>query len=148
MSLLLSLGVNETLAIQLGIFLTVFVVLKYVLFGPYFKAFNQRAEATVGQADLAERYIAETKALEEEFASKAQVANERFRGIYDEARSQAMKEYDTLVSGARNQAKTLIDDTRTKVAREMETAKGQLAKEIPEVAKIISQKLIGKDATP
>src|SRR5262245_8514189 len=71
MSLLASLGVNETLVIQLGIFLAVYMVLKYVLFTPYFKAFNQRAESTVGQADLAERYIAETKALEDEFANKA-----------------------------------------------------------------------------
>jgi F0F1-type ATP synthase membrane subunit b/b' len=146
MSLLLSLGVNATLAIQLGIFLTVFVVLKYVLFGPYFKAFNQRAESTVGQADLAEKFIAETKALEEEFASKAQVANERFRAIYDESRGQAVKEYENLVSGSRIKAKALVDEARTQVAREMETAKGQLAKEIPEVAKIINQKMIGKDA--
>jgi F-type H+-transporting ATPase subunit b len=148
MSLLLSLGVNATLAIQLGIFLTVFVVLKYVLFGPYFKAFNQRTESTVGQADLAERFIAETKALEDEFQIKAQAANERFRSIYDEARGQAMKEYDNMVSGARTKAKSLVDEARTKVSREMEGAKTQLTKDIPEVAKIINQKLLGKDATP
>lgn len=148
MSLLFSLGVNATLLMQLGIFLTVFVVLKYVLFSPYFKAFAARAESTVGQADLAERYLAETKTLEEEYSAKAQVANERYRSVYDETRSQAMKEYDNLVSGARNQAKTLVDEARTKVAREMEAAKGQLSKEIPEVAKMINQKLIGKDATP
>ncbi len=145
MSLLISLGVNPTLGIQLGIFLAVFIVLKYFLFGPYFKAFNRRAESTVGQADLAERYIAETKELEDQFAMKAQVANERYRSVYDQTRSEALKEYDKLVAGARAQSKNVVDGARQKIHSDMQAAQAQLTKEIPEVAKIINQKLLGKD---
>ena len=42
----------------------------------------------------------------------------------------------------------LVDEARQKISKEMEAAKNQLSKEIPEVAKIINQKMIGKDATP
>lgn len=147
MSLLLSLGVNTTLAIQLVIFLTVYVVLKYLLFGPYFAAFNQRNESTVGQTELAERFVQETKALEDEFSSKAQQANERYRSVYDQTRSQALKDYDRTIADARSQAKTLVDAARQKIQTEMESAQGQLSKEVPEVVKMINQKLLGKDLT-
>lgn len=145
MSLFLSLGVNPTLLIQLGIFLTVYAVLKYVLFGPYFKAFNQRNESTVGQTELAERYVNETKALEEEFAVKAKSANEKFRSVYDQTRAEALKEYDRLVNEARAQSKTLIDGARVKIQKEIEGANSQLIKEVPDVVNIINQKLLGKD---
>jgi len=147
MSLLTSLGVNPTLVIQLGIFLFVFFILKYLLFGPYFRAFNQRNESTVGQTELAERYLQETKALEDEYAMKAQVANERYRTIYDQTRAEATKEYDRLVGEARAQAKTQVEGARQKIQKEVDGAQAQLTKEIPEVVKIINQKLLGKDLT-
>lgn len=145
MSLLISLGVNSTLAFQLGIFLAVFIVLKYFLFGPYFEAFNKRAESTVGQAELAERYLAETKDLEDQFAMKAQVANERYRSVYDQTRGEALKEYDKLVSEARSKSKVVVDGARQQIQADMQAAQAQLTKEIPDVAKIINQKLLGQD---
>ena len=147
MSLLISLGVNPTLVIQLGIFLIVFVVLKYYLFEPYFKAFNQRAESTVGQAELAERYVSETKNLEQQFAMKAQVANEQYRSVFDQTRAQAVKEYDKLVTDARAKSKIVVDGALQNIEQQMTAAQTQLMQEIPEVAKIINQKLLGKDLT-
>ncbi len=143
MGLLMSLGVNQTLFFQLGIFVAVFVVLKYVLFVPYFAAFNKRNEATVGQTELAERYLSETKALEEEFSQKATAANEKFRAIYDQIRLETVKEYDRLVADARARAKTLTDGARKKIETDVQGAKAQLAKEVPGVSQLIVQKLIG-----
>ncbi len=143
MGLLMSLGVNQTLFFQFGIFVAVFVVLKYVLFVPYFAAFNKRNEATVGQTELAERYLSETKALEEAFAQKAQAANEKYRAVYDQIRADTVKEYDRLVSDARARAKTRTDAARKKIEADMQTARTQLTKEIPGVSQLIVQKLIG-----
>lgn len=143
MGLLMSLGVNQTLFFQLGIFIAVFVVLKYVLFVPYFAAFNKRTEATLGQTELAERYMSETKSLEEEFAQKAQAANEKFRAVYDQIRGETVKEYDRLVTDARGRAKTLTDGARKKIETDVQAAKLQLAKEVPGVSQLIVQKLIG-----
>lgn len=143
MGLLVSLGVNQTLFFQLGIFFAVFIVLKHVLFEPYFKAYVARNEATVGQAELAERYLAETKDLEEQFAVKAQTANERFRAIFEKTRGETVKEHDRLVTEARTRAKSLTDAARKKIQVEVDGAKTQLSKEIPGVSKLIVQKLIG-----
>jgi F-type H+-transporting ATPase subunit b len=145
MELLTQLGVNYTLGIQLIAFLIVYVILKYVLFAPYFKAYNERSVRTVGQTELAERFINETKDLEEKFAAKATEVNERYKAVFDKTRSEAMKEYDRLVNESRAQSKRLIDETRAKIQKEMESARGQLKAEVEGVSKLINQKLIGKD---
>lgn len=145
MELLTQLGVNSTLGIQLIAFLVVYGVLKYVLFTPYFNAYNERSNRTVGQAELAERYVNETRELEEKFAAKATEVNERYKAVFDKTRGEAMKEYDRLVTESRDQSKRLIDETRAKIQKEMELARGQIKAEVEGVSKLINQKLIGKD---
>ena len=145
MDLLTSLGVNYTLAIQMGVFLTVYIVLKHVLFDPYFQAFNERNNRTVGQTELAEKYVMQTKELEDRFAAKANEINERFKVLFDKTRGEANKEYDRVVSEARAQSKTMIDDSRSKIQKEMEAAGQTLKGEVATVSKLINAKLIGKD---
>ena len=93
MDLLIQLGVNSSITIQLGMFLVVFVVLKYVLFQPYYAAFKERKERTIGKTELAERFVAEARELEEQYTLRAQQANDQFREIYDKNRLAATKEY-------------------------------------------------------
>lgn len=147
MDLLISLGVNSTLVIQFATFLVLYAVLKYALFAPYFAAYNERSHRTVGKAELAERYIAETKQMEEQFAAKAQEVNEQFKAIYDKTRSQAMKDYDRLVGEARTRSKALADEAVRKIHKEMDFARAQLGQEVSSVAQLINQKLIGKEIT-
>lgn len=147
MDLLISLGVNSSLAMQFGIFAIVYAVLKYVLFTPYFAAYNERNNRTVGKTELAERYIAETKALEEKFAQTAQEVNERFKAVYDKTRAEALKDYDQLVNDARARSRTLVEDTQKKIRGELEAARTQISKEVGGIAQLINQKLIGKDLT-
>ena len=58
MELLTQLGVNQTIWIQLATFFICFVFLKYFLFDPYFAAYNERKDRTLGQSELAERFVA------------------------------------------------------------------------------------------
>lgn len=145
MDLLISLGVNQTLAYQFGIFLVVYLALKYVLFAPYFQAYNERNERTVGKTELAERFVAETHELEQTYALKAQEVNERYKSVYDRTRSEAVKEYDRLIGEARTQGKKLIDEARNQAQKEMASARSQLAQEISGISQLINHKLIGKD---
>jgi F0F1-type ATP synthase membrane subunit b/b' len=145
MDLLIQLGVNETLGIQLGMFLVVFVFLKYLLFGPYYAAFNERKERTLGKTELAERFIAEAQELEEKFAVKAQEANDRYREVYDKSRTETMHEYDRVIADARGKAKGLVDESHQKIQKEMAAARTQLQAEVQSVAQLINNKLIGKD---
>lgn len=145
MDLLSSLGVNSTLPIQFAQFIIVFVILKYVLFKPYFGAYLERSNRTVGKTELAERYVTETRALEEQFARLAQESNERYKAIYDQARAEATRDYENVVNEARERTKKVADEALVKIHGEMERARTQLGQEVQAVAQIISQKLIGKE---
>ena len=147
MDLLTSLGVNQTLAYQLGIFLLCYVVLKYLLFKPYFGAYNERNNRTVGQTELAEKYINDTRALEEQFAQRATVVNEKYKAVFDQTRGEASKEYDRIVNEARNKARQLVEDSRKKIQADMEAARTKLDQEVGPVSQLVNQKLIGKDVT-
>lgn len=145
MELLTQLGVNSTLAYQLVCFIVVYAILKYILFTPYFKAYNERNLRTVGQTELAEKFVTETRELEEKFAAKASEVNDRYKAVYDKTRSEALKEYDRMVNESRAQSKRLVDESRTKIEKEMETARTQLKGEVSGISKLINQKLVGKE---
>lgn len=145
MELLTSLGVNWTLYAQFAIFVVSFVVLKTVLFDPYFAAYLERNNRTVGKAEQAERFLSETRELEEKFAARARELNERYKAAYDKTRSEATKEYDRLVGAARDTSKKALDESRVRIQKEMESARGQLTQEVGGVAQLINRQLIGKD---
>ena len=145
MELLTSLGVNSSLAVQFGIFIICYGLLKRVLFDPYFAAFDIRSARTVGTTELAEKYMVEKRELEKQYARRAQESNEQFRQTYDEARRAAVKEYDRVVSDARARGKALVDQTAERVRAEVGAARTQIQTDVTLVSKLISQQLIGKD---
>lgn len=145
MELLTSLGVNSSLAVQFAIFVVCYGILKYVLFDPYFAAFSIRSTRTVGQTELAEQYLNDKKDLDKRFALRAQEVNEAFRAVYDVARADALREYERVVGESRARAKNIVDETSATIAKDVAQAQGQLQSDVAEVAKLINNKLIGKD---
>lgn len=145
MELFTALGINSTLFIQIGVFLVTFVFLKYVLFDAYFAAFQERDKKTVGQVDQAEKYIAETQALEQRFSDQARKINEEYKTIYDRTRSEAMKLYEERVHSARTLAKNEVESAREKIAQHAEAAKNEIKSELPQISELISSRLLGKD---
>lgn len=145
MEIFTALGLNETLFIQMGVFLVCFIVLKKVLFEPYFAAYRERKERTVGQAEAAERYINEARDLEQQFSSKAQQMNQQFRAIYDQSRAETMKEYDGVVQDARNKSRQWTEQARGQIKKEIQHAHEQLLPEIPAISQLVNAKLLGRE---
>jgi F0F1-type ATP synthase membrane subunit b/b' len=145
MDLLAQLGVDSSLGIQLLLFLIVFAILKYLLFTPYYAAYVERRERTLGKTELAERFVSEARELEAQYGIRAQEANDRFRTVYDSARTEAVKEYDRLVSQARAKSRTMIEESRQGIEKQMTAARTQLGQEVAGVSQLINRKLIGKD---
>jgi len=146
MEIFAALGLNWTLFVQMGVFLFVFIVLKMVLFEPYFAAYVQRKERTEGQAEAAERYVHEAKELEAQYATKAQEINSQYKAIFDKNRSESTKEYDRVIQEARARAKTWTEQARTKIEKEMREAKQQLSPDVPVISQMITAKMLGKEA--
>lgn len=143
MELLTSLGVDETIAYQVVIFLVTYVAMTHILFKPYFVAYKERLDRTEGNQEASERFLVEAGELKEEYELEAQKANAEFKAIYDASRTKAMTEYDSITSEAREKAKKMIAESRLHIKAEMEKARTEIERSIPEVTQSIVQKLIG-----
>lgn len=146
LDMLRGLGVNETVGPQLVIFLFSYTVLYFLILKPYFKAYVERVDRTMGRAELAERYIAESHALQSEYENKARSMSASYKSIFDESRTKAMREYDQMVGEARNAAKTQLESSKEKIRSQLTTARKDLEKEVPGVVSEITTRLLGKDA--
>lgn len=145
MELFTALGINSTLFMQIGVFLVTFIFLKYVLFDPYFAAFMERDRKTVGQVGEAEKYILETKALEERYVVEARKINEEYKAVYDKTRAEALKLYEEKVHAARERAKTDVESARAEISKHAEAARKEIQNELPQISELISSRLLGKD---
>ena len=145
MAILTNLGINGSLWVNLGIYIFVMLVLTFVLFGPYFKAYKERVERTFGRAQLAERYVLETQEMQTQYEAKARELSSQYKSAFDHARSLAMREYDQLVSAARQESRRMIDGAKSKITAEADKAKAALKSEVPFVGKVIAARLLGKD---
>ncbi len=145
MDLLRGLGVNSTVGYQIVIFLATYVVLHFVLFKPYFKAYLGRVESTMGRAEMAERFLAESQSLQAEYERKAQTLSHQYRTIFDSSRMQAMKEHDRLMSEARQAAKTEFEAAKQNISTELQSARKNLQAEVPVLSEVITARLLGKD---
>ena len=146
MELFKTLGLDETILFQFGIFLVVYLFLSNILFKPYMKAFDKRSEQTVGKTDTAERFIVEAQELENEYETKAREINKKFKVIYDESRTLALKEHDHLVAEARSSAKEITEKAQKEITIAMQEAQKKLQLEVPAIAKTISNQVIGGGA--
>ncbi|MCB0407214.1 MAG: ATP synthase F0 subunit B [Bdellovibrionales bacterium] len=142
MELFKTLGLDGSILIQFGIFFVIYIIISQVLFKPYLRAFDKRREQTVGKTDTAERFVAETKELENEYETKAREISRKFKVLYDESRTQALKEHDRLVAEARAKAKELTEKAQQQISEEMAAAQAEIKKQVPEIAKSISQQLL------
>ncbi len=143
--ILTSLGVNHTIFYQLAIFLVVYIFLSQVLFKPYFAAFAQRKERTVGNQDKAESLLEDARRLEEAFASRAKEINDQIRAVYEQEKSQSLKTQEREMLAAREQAKATVEANRARIEDEIDRVQKELNVQAPLVSQAIVAQLLGKD---
>lgn len=144
MEMLQSLGINQTVFFQFGIFAITFFILTFGLFTPYVHALEERQERTKGGEAASEELVQKTSVLRQEFETKARTISTQIKTIYDEHRAHAQREYDRIVSEARQQANSLLDLARGNIAAQVKDAELKLKGEIPAVANVITSKLLSK----
>jgi F-type H+-transporting ATPase subunit b len=141
-SIIVSLGIDPTLWIQLGVFLVTYSFLKIFVFNPYFAAFESRQGQTQGNQEKAEEILAQTRELEMLYQRKARGHNAEIKELFDNARTDASKEQDRLQAEAREQARKTIEAARAKIEEQYNIAREQLIKQTPELSKVITERLL------
>ena len=143
LKILLQLGANQTAFIQFGVFIIAISFLTVVVYGPFFKAWDQRLQQTKGADQVAYETQDEAKKMELIFQSKAREVNEKIKTIFDSARKTTGEKVNEILSAGKTDMNNQIEKARTQV----EAQKASAQKEIPaisaDIATEISKKLSG-----
>ena len=141
--ILRQLGVNETLFVQLAIFIAVFSVLHTLVFRPYFSAYEKRKGATQGNAEVADKLINQTRELEASYQHKARELSAQIKSIYEKARLEALVEQDKIMAESRENTQRILEKARLHIEEETALAREKLNRETPEIGAAIADRLLG-----
>lgn len=142
MDVLDSLGVNQTIVLQFGVFLVCYLIISNLLFKPYFAAFSKRDELTVGQSAEASQIWKQVELLQQQFESEAKDLNMKVKEIYDAHKIESSKLYNEALIVARQEAKELLENSRKTLKLEIQSLEKPLANEIAEMSHLIQKQVI------
>jgi F-type H+-transporting ATPase subunit b len=141
------LSIDQSLIFQAVLFLALWMFLRKFLFEPHLAVMQQRIQRSEGALKEAQQVRADAESIEERY--KSQLA---------QTRTGTMQQVDTVYRAAEEQAKALTDAARTEanqtlatmrvsLQQEIAAAKQDLEARVPEFARTIAEKLLGRPLT-
>ena len=141
------LSIDQSLIFQAVLFLALWMFLRKFLFEPHLAVMQQRIQRSEGALKEAQQVRADAESIEERY--KSQLA---------QTRTGTMQQVDTVYRAAEEQAKALTDAARTEanqtlatmrvsLQQEIAAAKQDLGARVPEFARTIAEKLLGRPLT-
>ena len=141
------LSIDQSLIFQAVLFLALWMFLRKFLFEPHLAVMQQRTQRSEGALKEAQQVRADAESIEERY--KSQLA---------QTRTGTMQQVDTVYRAAEERAKALTDAARTEASQtlatmrvslqqELAAAKQDLEARVPEFARTIAEKLLGRPLT-
>jgi len=141
------LSIDQSLIFQAVLFLALWMFLRKFLFEPHLAVMQQRTQRSEGALKEAQQVRADAESIEERY--KSQLA---------QTRTGTMQQVDTVYRAAEEQVKALTDAARTEanqtlatmrvsLQQEIAAAKQDLEARVPEFARTIAEKLLGRPLT-
>ncbi|MBI2893529.1 MAG: hypothetical protein HYY06_08245 [Deltaproteobacteria bacterium] len=134
-----------TLAVQLLLFLGLFLILRPLLFRRLVRLFAAREESIEGATK-------EAKRMEQESRSKTAAYEEAMKRVRAEAaverevlKTEGAKAAASVVSTARDNATRHLEEGKRRIADEAQSLRAQLAPRTKELAADLARKLLGRD---
>ena len=143
MEILRQLGANETAFIQFIIFIVSISFLTVFVYGPYYRAYDQRLKQTKGADLVATETQEEAKKIESIFQSRAREINQKIKTIFDNSRNQASVKMNSTLEQAKTKATELIEGARKETEHQKQLAQKDISTISNEIAAEISKKLTG-----
>jgi len=145
LTILTGLGVNQTIWVQLALFLITFLVLNNVVFKRYQVALVERHQKTLGGEDLTKQLVLEAQDIQARYEKRARQVNEQIKSAYDTAVGAGYKKQNDILEATRKEAADTIKQARDKISEQVREARGQLQRELPAISSLISTRLTGKE---
>lgn len=142
--ILKSLGINNTVFYQFGIFFVAFLGMKWIVFKPYLNAHDERLKRTVGGQEEAESLLEEAANKEKQYSDKAKELNGQIKEIFAEQSSKAKKETEQIMAVAKKEADAQTEAARKELEQSVNLARREMESFIPSISEDIQKKFVGR----
>lgn len=143
MEILLQLGANKTVFIQFVLFIITISFLTTFVYGPYFKAYDQRLKQTRGADQVAAETQAEVKKIEAIYKLRAREINEKIRTVFEFSKKEAGDSGSFVLNQAKAVATEGTEKARKEIALQRAGAEKEMVNISQDLAKDLAKKLTG-----
>jgi F0F1-type ATP synthase membrane subunit b/b' len=143
MEILIQLGANKTAIIQFLLFVITISFLTVFVYGPYFRAYDERHKRTKGAEAVAKEAEDEAKTIASIYQTKAREINDTIKKLFEAKRTEAAKLASDMVSTSRVAAETEAGAARKSINVESERARQQIKTISAEISQQLKQKFEG-----
>jgi F-type H+-transporting ATPase subunit b len=137
--------IDWTAAVQLGLFLLLFLVCNALLFQPYLRLRARRREGIQGAREEATRMTAEADARLADYESKLATARTRAGEEQRKVRAEAAAYERETTDAARKASMKALEEANAKVQADTEVARKQLLPQAQLLAKTMASRILGRD---
>lgn len=138
---------DATLFVQIGIFIVLLLVLKPLLFEPMLKLFEEREKRTEGtKREASKEDERSAKALSKYEAILAQ-ARQAGAAERDAIRAEGLRKEAELLAKIRTEAASTIEQGRAKLAAEAKAARERLGVDAVELGRSIASRVLGREVS-
>lgn len=135
-------GVNETLFIQFGIFFIAYLAMDFIVFRPYFRAYNERIRRTLGSKEQTLDILKQVEQKEKEYKVLARKLNGVINSIFNESNTKAKKDMEAILSKAKKESELQGGELAKQMELSIAEAHKDIEKHIPGLSGEIQRKLM------
>lgn len=136
--------VDNTLFVQIAIFTGLMAALNVLLFKPWLAVRARRFEQIEGAFEKATELRTEADELSEHYDLKMMRARDKAMGVRSDRRKDGEAEREKVVGAARTEAGQLLESERSRLDDEEAKARQALEGRVSDLAKEITDKVLGK----
>ncbi len=140
----LTLDLDATYLVVLGLVLIPFVILNGLVFRPFLKMFEERHERVEGALARAEDKLEEAEDKAKAFEQKISVATQKGVDKRNELRATAQKAMADRLEAAKAEATTKVEAAVTEIRASRATAMAAVETEARKLAEATAAKLLGR----
>lgn len=136
---------DATLFIQLGIFLLVFILLRFLLFRPVIQLIEKRREVTTGKKEEAEKFERDSEKLQAEFDKQMAEIRAAAGAEKDRIIEQARRQERDLLVKAREDARAIVEEAKADANAQAAVAREEIRGEIDGLVSAVASRILGRE---
>lgn len=142
-NILKQLGINQTVFVQFGLFIVLYVFLSRVYFKPFLELIIERRKRTTDDREAAFNLMKQADEKFTEYTAKLQNERLKARAEYEKIILDAKIEESKILIKAREEAKQITQATLENMASQQQQIMKQLSNDVEGLSRQIAAQLLG-----